>query len=136
MGKMDQWKTTAKCNKTKLHVDLLNCNCICQYNYIDGLTQLPLDKMAAILADVLFKCIFMNENDRITFVPMSPIDNMPALVQLMAWRRTGDKPLSEPMLTRFTDAYMRHKGRWVNREEMHLPNEVTLGKAHCSTHRN
>ena len=25
----------------------------------------------------------------------------------MAWRRIGDKPLSEPMLTRFTDAYVR-----------------------------
>ena len=28
----------------------------------------------------------------------------------MAWRRIGDKPLSEPMLTQFTDAYMRHYG--------------------------
>ena len=26
----------------------------------------------------------------------------------MAWCRIGDKPLSEPLLTRFTDAYMRH----------------------------
>ena len=32
----------------------------------------------------------------------------------MAWRRIGDKPLPEPMLTRFTDAYMRHSGRRVN----------------------
>ena len=31
----------------------------------------------------------------------------------MAWRRKDDKPLSEPMLTRFTEAYMRHKGGWV-----------------------
>ena len=36
--------------------------------------------MAAILADDIFKCIFLNENDRISikispkFVPMSPID--------------------------------------------------------------
>ena len=28
----------------------------------------------------------------------------------MAWHRIGDKPLSEPMLTRFVDAYMRHQG--------------------------
>ena len=27
-----------------------------------------------------------------------PIDNNPALVQIMAWRRSGDKPLSEPMM--------------------------------------
>ena len=42
------------------------------------------------------------------FVLRSPIDNKPALVQVMAWRQTGDKPLPELMLTQFTDAYMRH----------------------------
>ena len=41
---------------------------------------------------------------------MSPIDNKPELVQVMAWRRTGDKPLPETMLTQFTDAYMQHLG--------------------------
>ena len=42
------------------------------------------------------------------FVPKGSIDNSPALVPIMALRRIGDKPLSEPMLTRFTDAYLRH----------------------------
>ena len=42
--------------------------------------------MAAILEDDIFKCIFVNENDRIPFqislkfVPGGPIDNNPALV--------------------------------------------------------
>ena len=60
--------------------------------------------MAAILADDIFKRIFVNENNIIPiqislkFVPRSPIDNRPALVQLMAWRRPGDKPLPEPTL--------------------------------------
>ena len=73
-------------------------------------THLPLGKMAAILTDDIFKCIFLNENDRILirislkFVPMVPIDNKPALVQVMAWRRTGDKPLPEPMMTQFAGA--------------------------------
>ena len=55
-------------------------------------------------ADDTFKRIFMNENDRISinislkFVPKGLINNIPALVQIMAWRRPGDKPLSEPML--------------------------------------
>ena len=31
-----------------------------------------------------------------------------ALVQVMAWHRTGEKPLPESMLTQFTDAYIRH----------------------------
>ena len=72
--------------------------------------------MAAILADNIFKCILFNENEKIPiqislkFFPRSPIDNKPALVLIMAWRRTGDKPLPEPMLTQFTDAYMRHYG--------------------------
>ena len=69
--------------------------------------------MAAILADYIFKCIFVNENDKILInislklVPRSPIDNT-ALVQVMAWHRTGDRPLPEPMMIQFTDAYMRH----------------------------
>ena len=39
---------------------------------------------------------------------MGPINDIPTLVQIMAWRRPGDKPLSEPMMTQFNDAYMRH----------------------------
>ena len=42
------------------------------------------------------------------FVPKGPINNIPALVQIMAWRRPGDKPLSEPKDGKFADAYMRH----------------------------
>ena len=70
--------------------------------------------MAAILADNIFKLIFLNENGRIPIQislklgHMSPINNKPALVQVMAWHRTGDKPLPEPMLTQFTNEYMRH----------------------------
>ena len=42
------------------------------------------------------------------FVPKGLIDNYAALVQVVAWRWTGDKLLPEPMLAQFTDAYMRH----------------------------
>ena len=67
--------------------------------------------MAAILADDIFESIFLNENDRILiqismkFVPRSPIDNKPALVQVMAWSQRGDKPLPKPTLTQFTGAH-------------------------------
>ena len=46
--------------------------------------------------DDTFKCIFLNENVRISieislkFVPKGPINNIPALVQIMAW--TGQAP--------------------------------------------
>ena len=55
-------------------------------------------------ADDIFKRIFLNENVWILiefspkFVPEGPIDNIPSVVQIMAWRRPGDKPLSEPMV--------------------------------------
>ena len=52
-------------------------------------------------ADDIFKWIFLNEDVRISislkFVPKGSINKIPALVQIMAWRRPGDKPLSEPM---------------------------------------
>ena len=70
--------------------------------------------MAAILAADNFKCIFLTQNERILiqislkFVSRSPIDNVSALVQVIAWHRTGANQLPEPMLTQFTDAYMRH----------------------------
>ena len=88
---------------------------------MSDLTPLPLDKMAAIVADNIFKCIFLNENDKIwiqislKLVPRSPIDNKPALIQVMAWCRTGDKPLPEPMMAQFTDEYIcGTRGRWFN----------------------
>ena len=70
--------------------------------------------MATILAGDIFKYIFLYENDRIQiqislkFVPKSPIDNKPALAQVMAWRQTGDKPLPEPMMIQLTDENMQH----------------------------
>ena len=65
------------------------------------------------LTDDVFKCIFINEfciliRISLNFVPKGPIDNKLTLVQVMAWRQTGDKPLSEPMLNQLMDAYMQH----------------------------
>ena len=79
----------------------------------DDLTHLSWDKVAAILKMVCWNA-FLNENIWISnkislkYVPWGLIDNMSALVQTMAWHRPGDKPLSEPMLIQFTDAYMQH----------------------------
>ena len=57
-----------------------------------------------LFADDIFKCIFMNDDIWISikiplkFIHKGLINNSPALVQILAWRRPGDKPLSEPML--------------------------------------
>ena len=51
-----------------------------------------------------FKCVFLNENVWLSinislkFVPKGSNTNILALVQLMTWCRTGDKPLSEQMV--------------------------------------
>ena len=68
-----------------------------------ALTVLPRDKMAAILADDIFKWIYVNKNGRIhiqislTFIPTSPIDNKPALVLVMTGQAvnwTNDDPVN------------------------------------------
>ena len=52
----------------------------------------------------IFKYIFLNENIWISieislkFVLKGPINNIPALVQIMAWCRPDDMPLSELMM--------------------------------------
>ena len=69
--------------------------------------------------DDIFKCIFLNENVWISikislkFVPKGPINNIPALVQIMAWRRSGDKPLSEPMVVRLSTHICVTRPQWV-----------------------
>ena len=63
--------------------------------------------------DDIFKCISLKENEWISprislkFVPKVRINNIPALVQIMAWRPSGDKPLSAPMMVSLP-THMRH----------------------------
>ena len=78
-------------------------------------------------ADDTFKRIFLNENFRISikislkFVPKGPINNNPALVQIMAWRRLGDKPLSEPMMVTLLTHICVTRPQWV--KSIHPSNE-------------
>ena len=71
-------------------------------------------------ADDIFKRIFFNESVWISikislkFVPKGPIDNIPSLVQIMAWRRPGDKPLSEPMMDSLPTHICVTRTQWVN----------------------
>ena len=65
------------------------------------------------ITEDIFKSIF-NESVWISitislkFIPKGPIDYKSALVQVMAWHRTGENTIPESMLTQFTDAYIRH----------------------------
>ena len=71
-------------------------------------------------ADDTFNGIFLNKNIwfsinvSLTFLPKGRINNIPALVQIMAWRRPGDKPLSEPMMVFVPMHICVTRPQWVN----------------------
>ena len=69
--------------------------------------------------DDTFKCILLNENVRtsikisLKFVTKGPINNILSLVQIMAWRRLGDKPLSESMMVSLLTHICITRPQWV-----------------------
>ena len=71
-------------------------------------------------ADDTFKWFFLNEKvwisieSSLKFVPKAPINSIPALVQIMAWRRPGDKPLTDPMMVRLPTHICVTRPQWVN----------------------
>ena len=67
----------------------------------------------------IFKSNFTKENVWISIkfslkvVPKGPVNNTPALVQIIAWRRPGDKPLSEPMMVILLTHICVDRPQWV-----------------------
>ena len=84
------------------------------------LNTLRLRQNGRHFADDIFKCIFLNENVwirikiQLKFVPYDPINNVPALVQIMAWLRPGDKSLSESMKVSLPMHICITRPQWVN----------------------
>ena len=92
-------------------------------------------------ADDIFKCTLLNEcvwlaiTTSLKFVPKGPINNTPALVQIKAWRRPGDKPLSEPMMVSLPTHMCVTRPQWVkatwyvsvkpHKDNMHIFNHIT-----------
>ena len=70
-------------------------------------------------ADDFCTCIFLNKNGCIlikfslNYVRKCPIDNNPALFQMMDWRQSGDKPLSEPMVISLPTHICVTRPQWV-----------------------
>ena len=90
------------------------------YQIIDNTTLRPRWNRRYFWDDI-FKCIFLNENILISittslkFIPKGPINIIQALVQIMAWRRPGDKPLSEPMMIILLTLVCVTRPQWVNK---------------------
>ena len=82
------------------------------------LTHWGWDEMNNI-SQTTFQTNVFNENVWIsikislTFVPKGPINNIPALVQMMAWRRSGDKRLSEPMMVSLPTHICVTRPQWI-----------------------
>ena len=83
------------------------------------LTHWGRGKMAGVSQTTLSNIFFFDEKVIISikislkFVPKGTIDNIPALVQMMAWRRSGDKPLSEAMLVSLLTHIYITRPQWV-----------------------
>ena len=66
-----------------------------------------------------FSNVFLKENVWIAikislkFVPEGPNSNIPAMVQIIAWRRPGDKPLSEPVVVCLLTHICVTRTQWV-----------------------
>ena len=90
-----------------------NYNC---YKHIEAETKWP------PFSRRHFEMHFLNEIELISikislkFVPKGPINNIPALVQIMAWRRPGDKPLPETitLLASLLTYICVARSQWVN----------------------
>ena len=50
--------------------------------------------MAANFLNLLNENIWISIEISLEIIPQGSINNIPALIQIMAWRRPGDKPLS------------------------------------------
>ena len=79
-----------------------------------GVYTLRLRPNGRYFPDDIFKHTLLNENVLISikmslkFVPMGP-----AMVPIMAWRRPGDKPLSEPMMISLLTHIWVTRPQWV-----------------------
>ena len=89
------------------------------YDVLRSINTLRRRQNGRHFADDTFKRMFLNEDYRNSirnspkFVPNGQINNIPALVQIMAWRRPGDKPLSEPMLVSLLTHICVTRPQWV-----------------------
>ena len=104
---------------SSLHNTVLGDGAQCMYtSYKSKFNVLgPRDKMAAISQTTLSSWI-LYENVKISikfsldFVPEGPINNIPVIVQIMAWRLPGDQPLSEPMVVRLPTYIYVTRPQW------------------------
>ena len=78
-----------------------------------ALTHGGQDKMAAIFQTTFSNALTWMKMYEFRFI--IPINNIPALVQIMAWCHPGDKPLSEPRMVTLLMHICVTRSQWVDR---------------------
>ena len=114
------WWLIMVCSFKALKWYILQINCVPSNQFSTyRVNTLRLRQDGRHFPDDIFKCIFLNENVLISikislkFVPKGPINKIPALAQIMAWRRPGGKPLSEPMMVSLLMHICVTRPQWV-----------------------
>ena len=94
---------------------LMHCNST-MYQHINTLRP---KLNGRYFVDDISKCIFLNENIWISFKSsvkfvskFVQMNNVPALVQIMAWRESGDKPLFEPKMVSLLTCICVTRPQW------------------------
>ena len=88
-------------------------------SHIKELTHWGRDKMTAISQTTFSSAFSWTKifEFRLRFhwslFPKGPIDNIPRLVQIMAWRRSGDKPLSEQVTESLLTYICITRPQWI-----------------------
>ena len=93
---------------TCLHITL-SVNCLTHW----GRDKMAVNFLTTFSNVYSWTKIYISIKISLNFVPKGPINNIPALVQIMTWRRPGNEPLSGPVMVSFICICVTWP-QWVN----------------------
>ena len=136
-------KSSLKSTNLEFHLNLPGANELIKLQsrfsqqWINGFSSLKPRQHGCQFPDDIFNCIFLNANVwfsitmSLNFVPWSPIDNIPALVQVMVWCHPGDNLLSELKSVRLPTHICVTRLGWVSRSGAAFNLVCRLWRAVC-----
>ena len=96
-------------------------------NSAGELTHWGREKMAAVFQTLSNALSWMKMYEFQLKFPGGPINTFPALIQIMAWGRQGDKPLSETMMVSLWTHIYVTRPQWVKCRTIHEIQIVSYG---------
>ena len=93
--------------------------CLVSHEWINSLRLRQIDDILQTtfsnVFSITWRCVLISIKISLKFIPKDAINNIPALVQLMAWGWQGDKPLSEPMMIILLTHICVTRPEWVKK---------------------